>query len=209
MQVIIDYIVRGGPLMPFIILDSIIGLAIVIERIIFLNKVEKNLHAISGKVKERILQNDLRGAVKVCEVEKGVSSNIFKVILVNVLNGARREEIERNIADITKIELPALQRYLPTLSTTVSIAPMLGLLGTVTGMIKSALVLAEQGISNPSALIAGIAEALITTAAGLIVAIPLLIAYNSLSAKVNKIMDTIEANIAETLIILSQKSQIW
>ncbi len=205
---VINYFLQGGVMMYFILLASIIGTAIAIERYVFYKKLSGSIRKIFSIAKEKLESNQIRELVIICDAEKNVASNILKVVLENYIKGASKEDIENSIDDITKIEFPVIKRYLYLLGTMVTISPMLGLLGTVLGMIKSTSVLAEKGLQNPSELLGGIAEALITTAFGLIVAIPLAVVYNYLVNKSEEIIEEIETNITQVLLTLSSKSDI-
>ncbi|MGB9621276.1 MAG: MotA/TolQ/ExbB proton channel family protein [Brevinematia bacterium] len=205
---IINYLAKGGISMIFIFLASVTGVAVAIERYFFLKKTKKSISKLFEITKEKILKGDIRDVLAICDAEKSPASNILKTALEARLKGATREEIEASVEEITKIELPILNKYLYILGTMVTISPMLGLLGTVLGMIKSTEVLAEKGLSSPSELLAGIAEALITTAAGLIVAIPLLVIYNYLVNEVEEITQEIESKVSEIILLSSTKS-IW
>jgi biopolymer transport protein ExbB len=210
-SVILDYFNKGGIVMYFILLASILGVAIAIERYIFLKKLENSKKKLLSISLEKINKGQVRDLMVIYESENNTVSRIFKTAIETYLKGASKEDIENSIGDIAKIELPIINRYLYLLGTMVSISPMLGLLGTVTGMIKATTVLAEKGLSSPSELLAGIAEALITTAAGLIVAIPLLIIYNYLVNKAEGIIQEIEANTTQIILSLSSSKDmsIW
>jgi len=209
LNAILDYFNKGGVVMYFILLASILGVAISIERYVFLRKLEKGTKKLFFVSQEKANKGQVRDLITIYDAENTTVSRIFKTAIEAYLKGATREDIENSIEDIAKIELPIINRYLYLLGTTVSISPMLGLLGTVTGMIKSTTVLAEKGLTSPSELLGGIAEALITTAAGLIVAIPLLIVYNYLVNKAEEIIEEIEADITQILLILSSSKDIW
>jgi biopolymer transport protein ExbB len=210
-SVILDYFNKGGIVMYFILLASILGVAIAIERYIFLKKLENSKKKLFSISLEKINKGQVRDLMAIYDSENNTVSRIFKTAIETYLKGASKEDIENSIGDIAKIELPIINRYLYLLGTMVSISPMLGLLGTVTGMIKATTVLAEKGLSSPSELLAGIAEALITTAAGLIVAIPLLIIYNYLANKAEGIIQEIEANTTQIILSLSSSKDmsIW
>jgi biopolymer transport protein ExbB len=108
-------------------------------------------------------------------------------------HGRSREDIERALQEASSHELAQLERGLGILATIAMIAPLLGFLGTVTGMINSFDALAAVGLNNPAAVASGISEALITTATGLIIAIPIQMAYNYLVARVNGLVRDMEA----------------
>ncbi|MFN4245549.1 MAG: MotA/TolQ/ExbB proton channel family protein [Brevinematia bacterium] len=206
---VFSYLSKGGVMMVFIFLASVIGVAIAIERYVFFSYLRKSMNKLFGIAKEKISKGGIRDIIAICDSEVNVASNILKTAVDAYIKGASKEDIENSIEEIAKIELPVLNRYLYLLGTMVTVSPMLGLLGTVLGMIKSTSVLAEKGLSSPSELLGGIAEALITTAAGLIVAIPLLILYNYLTNKSQEIIEEIESNITEILLLISSNRNIW
>jgi biopolymer transport protein ExbB len=107
--------------------------------------------------------------------------------------GQPREEVEKTIENAALYEMGRLERGLIVLATTANVAPLLGFFGTVSGMIKSFEALAEQGLSNPGAVAAGISEALVTTAAGLAIAIPVQIAYNYFTTRISRFVRDIES----------------
>jgi len=199
---LIEYFRQGGPVMYFILAASIIGLAVFIERIVYLNKVKKNALIIMEKMREKLKGLRLDEAMAVCENHPGPAANIIRAGLE--VSSKSREEIEKAMEDAAKYELPKLQRYLPVLATVVSVSTLLGLLGTVLGMIISSTVLSTQGMSNPAKLIGGIAQALITTAYGLIVAIPAVVGYNYIVAKIDSIISDIEISTTDLIKMLKK-----
>jgi biopolymer transport protein ExbB len=117
--------------------------------------------------------------------------------------GQGRDEMKEAIEDNANQEIPILERNLPTLSTIGNICPLLGLLGTVFGMVKAFNVIAVMGVGKPEALAGGISEALLTTAFGLSVAIPTIVIYNYLSHRVDKLIREMEVNCVELIDLLS------
>ncbi|MCX7821656.1 MAG: MotA/TolQ/ExbB proton channel family protein [Brevinematales bacterium] len=199
---IFSYFQQGGPVMYLILLASIVGLAVFIERWFYLEKVKQNARMINERMKEKLKGLRLDEAIAVCENHPGAASNIIKAGLE--VASKSREEIEKAMEDAAKFEIPKLQKNLPVLGTIVSISTLLGLLGTVLGMIISSSVLATKGMSDPAKLIGGIAQALITTAYGLIVAIPAVVAYNYLNAKIENIVNEIEVSTIELIKLLKK-----
>ncbi|MGL5254669.1 MAG: MotA/TolQ/ExbB proton channel family protein [Brevinema sp.] len=195
-----SYIMQGGWVMIPIIASSIIALAVFLERFFFLISVSRNASIIRKEI-ERIQGLNVSEAIGVCTGHPGVASNIIRSGL-NMSNSRRREDVERAMDDAARFELPRLNKNLPILATIVNIATMLGLLGTVLGMITSTAVLATQGLGNASELIGGISQALVTTAAGLIVSIPAQVAYNYLVARIDTIIIDIENTALELLKVL-------
>lgn len=186
MTTIWETLVRGGIVMIPLFLASIIALAVVIERAFFLRR-------------RRILPPDLIQVVNSIEsaeeLEKvmvgfsrhqGPFLNILNTVLEN--RERSRDEIKEVLTDRGRQEARLLERGLVILETIAGIAPLLGLLGTVLGMIKVFQVISEQGLGQTQSLSGGISEALLTTVIGLSIAIPTLVAYNYFSHKVEDLV---------------------
>ena len=186
-----SYFIQGGIFMWPILLFSLLALAVIIERFIVFQKAKINVNEFLTKVRKALLVNrNVKEAIKVCEQYRGPVASVIKAGLLRY--GHDREDIEKTIENAALYELDRLERRLPILATTANVEPMLGFLGTVSGMIKSFGTLATQGLSNPGAVAAGISEALITTAAGLIVAIPAQLCFNWYTTKVTRFVRDIE-----------------
>jgi biopolymer transport protein ExbB len=143
------------------------------------------------KIRKALLVNrNVKEAIKICEQSKGPVASVMKAGLLRY--GHAREDIEKTIENAALYELDRLEKRLGVLATTANVAPMLGFLGTVAGMIKSFATLAEQGLTNPAAVAVGISEALITTATGLIIAIPAQLIYNWYTTKITRFVRDIE-----------------
>ncbi|MGL4676597.1 MAG: MotA/TolQ/ExbB proton channel family protein [Brevinema sp.] len=194
-----EYLLQGGWVMLTILLSSIIGLAVFFERLFYLHTVIRNADIIKKEIQEKFRGIKIGDAILICNDHPGTASNIIKA---GLQASRSREEMERAMEDIAKYELPKLNQHLPILATIINISTLLGLLGTVLGMITSTSVLASQGLNNPQELIGGIAQALVTTAAGLIVSIPALIAYNYLSTRIDYIILSIEASTTELIKVI-------
>jgi biopolymer transport protein ExbB len=190
-----------------ILLFSLIALAVIIERFIVFNRAKVNVNEFLTKVRKALLVNrNVKEAIKVCEQYRGPVASVTKAGLLRY--GHDRQDIEKTIENAALYELDRLERRLSILATTANVEPMLGFLGTVSGMIKSFGTLATQGLSNPGAVAAGISEALITTAAGLIIAIPAQIAFNYFTTKVTRYVRDIETAsnmLLETFIEMESK----
>jgi biopolymer transport protein ExbB len=201
------YFIQGGIFMWPILLFSLIALAVIIERFIVFNRAKVNVNEFLTKVRKALLVNrNVKEAIKVCEQYRGPVASVTKAGLLRY--GHDRQDIEKTIENAALYELDRLERRLSILATTANVEPMLGFLGTVSGMIKSFGTLATQGLSNPGAVAAGISEALITTAAGLIIAIPAQIAFNYFTTKVTRYVRDIETAsnmLLETFIEMESK----
>ena len=202
---IFTYFQQGGPVMYFLLLASIIALTVFIERFIYLGNVKKNAKLVTEKMREKLMGSRIDEAIAICDNNPGPASSIIKAGLL--VNTKTRSEIEQAMEDAGKFEMPKLYKNIPVLSTIASISTLLGLLGTVIGMIMSSTVLSTQGMTNPSKLIGGIAMALVATAAGLIVAIPSLVAYNYINAKTDKVISDLEIISTEFIKLLKKDKE--
>lgn len=188
-----EYMDKGGPVMWPILILSIIGFAVMIERAWVLRKARINVNEFLAKIRKALMVNrSLRDAVKICEQYQGPVASVMKAGLLK--HGQPKEDVEKTIENAAMFETTRLERGLAVIATAANIEPMLGFLGTVTGMINSFDALAKSGLSNPGLVAAGISEALITTAAGLIIAIPMQLAYNYYTSRINKFVRDVETS---------------
>ncbi|MBI2821345.1 MAG: MotA/TolQ/ExbB proton channel family protein [Acidobacteria bacterium] len=185
---------------------SIAGLIFIIERAIALHRIKADTAEIFRRVREALLGHDLRGAIEACDGHENPVSETLKAGLLRY--GKSHEEIEKAMESVALHEVSKLEKGLWVLATVANVAPLFGFLGTVTGMINSFEALAEVGLGNPKAVAAGIAEALITTAAGLSIALPVQTAYNYFTSRVNNFvldMETSSSMLLETFNELEEK----
>src|SRR5918995_6150586 len=185
------YFERGGPVMWPLLALSILGVTVMFWRWWALRQATAAVPPFIRDLRASLVKGDADGAIAACERHKGPVAAIVKAGLLRV--GRRHEEVERALQDAAAHELATLERGLPVLATVAMIAPLLGFLGTVTGMINSFEALASVGLNNPAAVASGISEALITTAAGLIIAIPVQMAYNYFLTRVNGTVRSMES----------------
>lgn len=197
-----SFIVKGGWLMAPILLCSVIALAITIER--FYNLREPKIHPqdFVTKMKKLLNQRKINEAIAICSNSFSPISRIMETGILKI--GSCRDEIKEAIEHAGRRESSHLRKYLAVLATIAGISPLLGLLGTVTGMIKAFQVIAVKGVGHPTALAGGISEALITTAAGLVVAIPTLVAHNYFFKQANSYILEMENTSMELLDILGK-----
>ncbi|MFP3940042.1 MAG: MotA/TolQ/ExbB proton channel family protein [Thermoanaerobaculia bacterium] len=188
---VIDFFQIGGIVMWLLLGFSVVALAFIIERAIALRKAKINVNEFLAKIRKALLVNrSVRDAIKICEQYQGPVASIMKAGLVKY--GQPKEDIEKTIENAALYEMGRLERGLTVLATVANVAPLLGFLGTVTGMIASFDALAEAGLSNPGLVALGIKQALYTTAAGLFIAIPTQIAYNFFMSRINRFVRDIE-----------------
>lgn len=186
-----SYVAKGGPVMWPLLLLSVLGIAVAVWRWMALRAATRNVVPFLRELRERLIAGEVDAAVEVCERHPSPVASIVKAGLLR--SGRSKEDVERSLQEASSRELAALERGLPILATIAMIAPLLGFLGTVTGMINSFDALARVGLNNPAAVASGISEALITTAAGLIIAIPVQMAYNYFVSRVNDLVRDMEA----------------
>ncbi len=193
---------RGGIIMWIILFLSVIAAAVIIERLLYFRKIQVDEEKIINRLKSTLAKGHFDEAIAICENNPSPISNLIKVgIEHRQYSSAVIREV---IMDAANLEIPKLEKNLPTLGTITHIAPLLGLLGTVTGNISAFGVLGKFGsVGDPTLLAKGISEALLTTAAGLIVAIPAIIFYNYLVSKVNHTITRLENRVNELVILLT------
>ncbi len=195
---LLDILFRGGWLMIPIAACSLIALFIVIERWITLNRLRTNTRMFILQLKNLLLKNQRNEAILLCKKTLGPIAKIAKAGLEKM--NRPRQEIKEAIDSAGKAEVFHLEKYLGALATVASVAPALGFLGTVTGMINAFMQVQQLGGNvDASVLAGGIWEALITTAAGLIVGIPAIICYNWLVGKVERFVFEMEETSTELL----------
>ncbi len=186
----LELVVAGGWLMIVILLCSIAALAICIERLYALNPRRIAPPQLSGSL-WRTLRGGQLGSEQLRKLRE--SSPLGRILAAGLANAHHgREVMKDSIEEAAGHVIHDLERYLNTLGTIAAIAPLLGLLGTVVGMIKVFSEIMVQGTGNASALAGGISEALITTAAGLSVAIPALAMHRFFSGRVDEIVVGLE-----------------
>jgi len=198
---------KGGWLMLPILMCSVFALAIIIERMIFYSGRRFNSGVIVPKVLEWIQKGRVTEAIDFCEKTTYHVTNILKAGLLHYNDS--KEIVKESMEDAALYEVPKLEKNLNFLSTLAHISPLLGLLGTVVGLVKCFYVIEQKaqavGMVNPSDLAGGIWEALLTTVAGLCVAIPSYIAYNYFVHRVNLSVLETERAATELLEVLSQR----
>lgn len=197
----------GGFVMWPILICSIISIAIIIEKFITLSKAKVNPEKLMNNIREQLLQKNIVAAIDACKQVNAPVSNVLRKGIQQFGNG--KEAMRKSIENAGKEEIFQLEKRLGVLANMAGIAPMLGFLGTVTGMIQTFYIIQQMGGNiNPSDLAGGIWEAMLTTAFGLIVGIPALGFYNYFVGKVTRFVFEIEIMSEEFLGIEEQDSII-
>jgi biopolymer transport protein ExbB len=188
---LIDQIKDGGPIVWPILAIGVFALILAVERTIFLRGVHTNTDQAMGKVNELALQGKWQECDNIARDEKG--RPVYNVLKAGLgARGEERETLESVLQEAILKELPRLERFLPALNIMGAIAPLLGLLGTVTGMISTFHVITLYGTGDPRMMSGGISEALVTTMLGLAVAIPIMLMYAFLNRRVEHIVEDME-----------------
>ncbi len=200
-----QFVMKGGVLMYPILLCSILTLAILFERLFALRRSRVIPEKFIIEVRDLVRQGRMEDAMTKCRLN---DSSIARVLMAGISRHTKpHQQIKEAIEDVGRLEAANLERFLTILGTIAGIAPLLGLLGTVTGMIKAFNVISHAGIGNPQMLAGGISEALITTAAGLVVAIPAFVFYKILRARVDKRILRMERVSLEMLDLIGQDNE--
>ncbi len=186
----LELLVAGGWVMVLIVLSSVVALAICIERLYTLNPRKIAPPHLLATVWKQLKRGEL-DAEKLRNLKQ--SSHLGRILAAGLGNAYHgRDVMKESIQEAASHVIHDLERYLNTLGTIAAVAPLLGLLGTVLGMIKVFAEIMTQGTGNASALAGGISEALITTAAGLTVAIPALVMHRYFTGRIDAIVVELE-----------------
>ena len=203
---LIKYFEQGGPMMWLLLICAVLGLTFIIERMWVLMRSKIRTDEFLTKVRAALLKKrSVKQAIAVCEEYRGPIAAIMKAGLLKY--GSTEEEIEKNIEIAATHELARLERGLAVLASVANVAPLIGFLGTVTGMIEAFDSLAQVAQPDPRVVASGISQALITTASGLLVAVPTLVFYNWFSAMISRFvleMETASNLLLETFIEMEQ-----
>jgi len=194
-----DMIKHGGPTLVILLLCSIFTTTLIIERFMFYRKASADTAAMLEKIKQA---GTLSEALTAIENEPGVSGRVLRAALTAARDGYPADQVEQLVqGEVTK-ELIGMERWLPQIDSMVTMCPLIGLLGTTLGMIRSFSIVARIGMSDPTKLAGGISEALVNTAAGLAVAIPSLFAFNYFTGRKEAILMDMEKGLSELMVIL-------
>ena len=193
----VDIIHRGGPVMVPIVMCSVFSLTVIVERFYYFFRIHlgRDTNRSFEQLRDAVEGHQWKEAQAVCEAWEGP---VGRVALAGVLaHESMPQEIDEVMEDAAHAELPAVEQHLRWLSTLAQVSTLLGLLGTVTGLVRAFQVIqAKAGSSgnpvSPGDLAGGVWEALITTVAGLIIAIPTIIAYNYFAGRVGDVQFQME-----------------
>lgn len=172
----LEFFSKGGPVMYPLLLCSIIALAVIIEKLLTLRRKKVIIPEVVGVLDNIKESGDMSLALSICEKHQGPFANIIRHGLENF--ALPREDLKETLSDQGRQEVHQMEKGLIFLETIGAIAPLLGLLGTVTGILRVFNVISVMGVGQATQLAGGISEALITTIAGLFIGIPAVFMYN-------------------------------
>ena len=184
------FIEGGAGFMGIVVLCLILGLALVIERIIYLNLSSTNTKKLLESIESTLNEQGVEAALEVCRNTRGPVASIFYQGLSRLDEGV--DVVEKTVVSYGSVQMGLLEKGLTWISLFIAIAPMLGFMGTVIGMIGAFDAIAAAGEISPALVASGIKVALITTVTGLIVAIILQLFYNYLVSKIDSIVNDME-----------------
>lgn len=199
---------EGGFMWP-VLVALILGLAIFLERIITLNLADIDTRKFIVDVQETLQEGGVSAARELCAETRGPVASVFQAGLMRVDEGI--EAAEKAISAYGSIEMSFLERGLVWLSLFIAIAPLLGFLGTVVGMIQAFDAIEQAGDISPSLVAGGIKVALLTTAAGLLAGIILQIGYNYCVSKIDRLISEMEESsitLIDSIVMLKEGKQI-
>ena len=189
----LHYLEVGGPILWVLVIISIGAFAVVLERIVFFARNEKNVGSnFRDEILSLVANKKIDEAIALCDTKKSCVASAVKKFLQKAPRGIDVQDYEFILKEITIKETSPYESRLNLLASVISISPMLGLLGTVTGMIRAFTNISTYGTGDAAIVADGIAEALLTTAAGLMIAIPVIVVYNYLNRRLEKMENEID-----------------
>jgi biopolymer transport protein ExbB len=195
---LVSIVIQGGLVMIPLLASSVIALTVIIERLYFWRRLRSQ--AVVSRILALVAEGDLPQAAQEASTSR---HPVARVLGAGIASKHLLPSAAMQAA--AQAELSQARRYLPVLDTVITLAPLLGLLGTITGMISAFGIVSEAGLGQPHAITGGIAEALIATATGLLIAIMTLVPYNYLRSKVEQLTDLLEEQSTRLELLLGKR----
>ena len=187
----IEYMQSGGPLMWLILFCSVVALSVFAERMFYLHRATIRVGEFLRGLSNLIQRRNYAEALHECAGTPGPVARVAHAALVH--HEAPRQELKEIVQEAGQLEVPGLEANLGILSTIAFVTPLIGLLGTVTGMIEAFVTISSHsGLATSTEISSAVYQSLLTTAAGLTVAIPAFVAHSYLSSRVNTLMHDME-----------------
>lgn len=200
---VIDLAFKGGWIMIVLLLLSLLAIYIFIQRLIVIRRAGKEDESFMNRIKDYIHDGKIESALNLCRTTNTPSARMIEKGITRL--GRPMNDVMVAIENVGNLEVAKLEKGFPVIATTAAGAPMLGFLGTVTGMVRAFFDMANAGTNVDVTLLSGgIYEALVTTVGGLIVGIIALFAYNYLVSQVNNVVNKMEANTMEFMDLLNE-----
>ncbi|MCQ2304137.1 MAG: MotA/TolQ/ExbB proton channel family protein [Bacteroidales bacterium] len=185
--------IDGGPgFMGIVLVILLIGMAVSIERIIYLTMADANSKKLLAGIEDKMKAGDVEGAKQLCKDTRGPVASIFTQGLIRLQDGQSLEEVEKSLVSYGAVAAGKLESGLSWVGLCISLAPMFGFMGTVVGMIQAFDDIAAAGDMSPTIVASGMKVALLTTVFGLIAAIILQVFFNFIGTKIEKITSDME-----------------
>ena len=198
----LEFLQKGGPLMWLLLACSVVALAVFLERAIYLHRASVRVGEILRGLANLLALGNVAEAVRECASTPGPAARVMRAVLAKP--DLSRAELRDLAQDAGQLEVPKLERNLGLLLTIIYLAPLIGLLGTVVGLVDVfTAISAEGGYATATQIGSGIYQSLLTTAAGLAVCIPSLLGYQFLSARVNSLLHDMERAGIEVINLLT------
>jgi len=201
-----ELLLKGGPVMIPIGLCALAATVIIVERLLFFRAVKRDDDRLLSKVRPTISQGRYDEAASLCDQNESPLARLVRAGIDH--RDYPESDVKEAVMNAANREVPRLERFITALGTIANISTLLGLFGTVTGNIRAFGVLAASGaMGNPSLLAGAIAEALVTTAAGLAVSIPAAIFYNYFVTRANKTIVDMESSVGDLVLVIVSRGR--
>jgi biopolymer transport protein ExbB len=202
----LELLQKGGPLMWLIVLCSVVALAVFLERLLYLHRASIAVGDLLRGLSNILRKGDYAEALQECATTPGPVARVAHAVILR--HDAPRSDLKEIAEEAGQLEVPKLERNLPLLATIAYATPLLGLLGTLLGLLDAFQRIASQsGYATAADIADGVYQSLLTSASSLAVAIPAFVAYSYLSARVNGLIHDIERAAIEIMAILDEKRQ--
>lgn len=193
---------KGGPLMWLILFNGLLAIAIFLERFLHFHRAQIHAADFVNGIRNALKRGNYLEATATCDETAGPVAQVVKTAIVN--RDRSREDIREAVEESARTEVAHLERRLVILATVAQVTPLIGFLGTVMGMIQMFRVIQEAQLPSPGQLAGGVWTALLTTAGGLVVAVPAYVAYNYLVSRVQNLVLDMEKAATNIISLLTQ-----
>lgn len=196
---------KGGPLMWLILFNGLLAVAVFVERWLQYHRAQIHAADFVNGIRNSLKRGNVIEAMANCDETAGPVAAVVKAAVMN--HDRSRDEIHEAVQNVARTEVTRLERRLVVLATVAQVTPLIGFLGTVLGMIEMFKVIQEAQLPNPGQLAGGVWEALLTTAGGLVVAVPAYVAYNYLVSRVQHLVQDMEQAANDIVGFLTRRDQ--